>query len=142
MKKILLIMMISASLFACNNEAANDETTNDSKKTDKRERTTGDDDYTDKNGEDREERDVKTNSEGNDRVNANWTREDENEFLRDCREESGNEVVQERLNDFCSCMLEQARKNYKNYAELDKSNTEVDLEVFGDCIRKYSNLDN
>jgi hypothetical protein len=143
MKKILLLMMISASLFACNNQGASDDNNKYPEKTDRDDKTKNDRDN--RNGEDadRDEADRDGYDRDEDRnVNASWTKDDERRFLSDCRDESGNEVIQGKLDDFCSCMLVQAKKNYKNYAELDKSNTEVDLEVFGDCIRRFSDMGN
>ncbi len=134
MKKILIALMMLALLTGCNNEG---EKGNNDKEPGKEEYNGKNDDGRD----DRDEYDDNGKTEKDAGKQGAWTKQDEADFLEDCRDESGSDVKDGQLNEFCSCMLQAAKSNYRNYEELDMENSDVDLDIFGDCLRKYSKMD-
>ena len=63
-----------------------------------------------------------------------WTRKEQNKFLADCKRESGQKLTDEKLKDFCYCMLTQAQKYYSTYNQMDeKSNEEADRKILANC---------
>jgi hypothetical protein len=92
-----------------------------------------------------DEDDKPVNKDKNKKDNSpyNWTRKDQNKFLEDCKRESSQELSDEKLKDFCSCMLGQARKYYPTYNEMDKkSNEEADRKIIANCAEYLDENEN
>lgn len=128
------------SLVACNNEQKGRTENNDRQEREQDVKKNDRDNDSEGDGYDRNDGGEAEDMRNDDKRTGKWSEADQRKFVRDCKDESGDEVIQGKLNDFCECMLSKAQANYSSYDELDKSNTEMDLEVFGDCLRKYSNM--
>ena len=131
--------MTSAILFACNNQNNDkDVTRNDDRMEDSRKDAPGNE----RPDNDDRKQDVEDEIKERGRGGGNWTREEETAFLRDCEMESKDEVIEGKLIAFCSCMLNKAKYTFTSYKELESSNGESDMEIFGDCLRTYGNFNN
>ena len=66
--------------------------------------------------------------------NYSWTKKDKDRFLLECKNGSREHLSEEKLKDFCSCMLTQAQKYYSDYTEMDKrGNDESDGKILEAC---------
>ena len=90
------------------------------------------------------DRDSSYHDDDDDRVNMDkektdtstytWTRKEQNKFLADCKRESGQKPTDEKLKDFCHCMLTQSQKYYSTYHQMDeKSNEDSDRKILANC---------
>jgi hypothetical protein len=77
-------------------------------------------------GSDRNDEDNDRTNEDNDRTDyddgggGDWTRKDENKFVSECADEAAKTVGETRANQYCSCMLQKAKKMYSSYSEADR----------------------
>lgn len=69
-----------------------------------------------------------------------WTEADKKRFMKECQQESSENIGKGKLNDFCNCMLIEAQKYYSSYKQMDqKSDEGNDEEIFKKCVGAYGN---
>ena len=86
---------------------------------------------------------INKNGDKNDTIFYKWTKKEQNKFLEDCKRESGQKLTDKKLKDFCSCMLDQARKYYPTYKQMEeKSNEDADRKILMNCAEYFDEGEN
>ena len=63
-----------------------------------------------------------------------WSKKDQKKFLAECESGAEQHLSEQKLKDFCSCMLLQSQKYYSTYREMEhKSNDEFDIAILEGC---------
>ena len=68
-----------------------------------------------------------------------WTASEKEKTIKTCMEGMEGKLNSTVAKNYCSCVLEQAMKKYKNYADLDKRGTEEEGRKMGmSCISELT----
>ncbi|HLG38501.1 MAG TPA: hypothetical protein VI461_02495 [Chitinophagaceae bacterium] len=121
MRKLVVLLFIAAFVNACNSKGLRE---NRKEKNSRVENKTGRNDSIEKN----------KNSSSH-----SWTKAEQDRFIGDCiKGYEEEDIDEEDLNDFCTCMLTEAQKYYARYHHMDeKSNEEHDKEIVDKCVGIY-----
>lgn len=115
MRKLVVLLFIAVFVNACNNKSL--------KEAGKEKKASGND----------------STKKNKNSPSHTWTKAEQDRFIGDCiNGYEGEDIAEEDLNDFCSCMLAEAQKYYARYHHMDeKSNEEHDKEIFDKCVGIY-----
>ena len=120
MKKLLFVLLATSVFISCDsNKKTKDEA--------KTEKTTTESTTETKN--DATDNNTTTVDDNKTSTSSGWVSADETRFMTDCEGSATPKVGAARANEYCDCMLQKIKANYKSYVEADRELTRNEAEM-------------
>ena len=124
MKRVILVYIFVSGIACNNSNTTKNSDGNQINKTDKI-----------RSAEESEKSDTNRNT-------YNWSQQEQNKFMTDCRKEFEESVGEGKIKELCSCILIQARQHYQSYSQMEKKgDDDHDREIIIKCLGDYDDGD-